>query len=199
MVVSTQIRKWREIRKFSPTELAYKSGMSTSYLYTLEKQRKTDPQFGIIDGISRELGVPISELFGVEISAPDGSLVFIKVNAPLSPKSIIAIQGEAEKVQTLSSVSFQKCILFLKDMSVKEEGIQFFREGYVLERRLEDSDNSFYKTLTAYQREFYLMQYADRTVLKEATVQMSEDVEKMEKLLKQLKISFERFYRPVEM
>lgn len=62
--IGTAVRKLRELKQISQSDLAEKAGISQQYISKLESD-ETDPAFSKVEAIAKALGVRISELTGI--------------------------------------------------------------------------------------------------------------------------------------
>lgn len=61
-MIGEKIKKLRQEKKMSISELAEKAGVAKSYLSSIERSLQTNPSIQFIEKISSVLGVPVNEL-----------------------------------------------------------------------------------------------------------------------------------------
>lgn len=62
MMLGENLQKWRVKKGYNRDTLAYKAGITTSYLYALETNRKKEPSMRIVLNIADALQITIEEL-----------------------------------------------------------------------------------------------------------------------------------------
>ena len=62
MMIGERVKKLREEKKMSMTELAEKAGVAKSYLSSLERNLQTNPSIQFLEKISAVLHVPVDAL-----------------------------------------------------------------------------------------------------------------------------------------
>ncbi|MBC5638000.1 helix-turn-helix transcriptional regulator [Ornithinibacillus sp. BX22] len=67
-MIGENLKKVREIRGLSLSELAEKAGISKSYLSNMERNLNENPSIQVLDKISKALQVDIQTLVGVKTS-----------------------------------------------------------------------------------------------------------------------------------
>lgn len=61
-LICSNIKEIRQEKNLTISELAKKSGVTKSYLSTLEKNSQSNPSIGILIKISKALGVSVNDL-----------------------------------------------------------------------------------------------------------------------------------------
>ena len=62
MLIGERVKKLREEKKMSMTELADKAGVAKSYLSSLERNLQTNPSIQFLEKISAVLNIPVDAL-----------------------------------------------------------------------------------------------------------------------------------------
>ncbi|AZV45250.1 transcriptional regulator [Peribacillus asahii] len=62
MIIGARVKKLRQEKKISMTELAEKAGVAKSYLSSLERNLQTNPSIQFLEKIAAVLDVPIDAL-----------------------------------------------------------------------------------------------------------------------------------------
>lgn len=65
---ANQIRELRQTRGIPPTELAYRTGLSTSTLFAYERGER-EPSLGVARAIARVLNAPVDDVFPEPVAA----------------------------------------------------------------------------------------------------------------------------------
>lgn len=68
MIIGARVKKLRQEKKISMTELAEKAGVAKSYLSSLERNLQTNPSIQFLKKIATVLDVPLDALF---VDQPD--------------------------------------------------------------------------------------------------------------------------------
>ncbi|MGE7761798.1 helix-turn-helix domain-containing protein [Peribacillus sp. NPDC097895] len=61
-MIGERVKKLREEKKMSMTELADKAGVAKSYLSSLERNLQTNPSIQFLEKISAVLNIPVNDL-----------------------------------------------------------------------------------------------------------------------------------------
>jgi XRE family transcriptional regulator of biofilm formation len=62
LMIGERVKKLREEKKMSMTELADKAGVAKSYLSSLERNLQTNPSIQFLEKISAVLNIPVDAL-----------------------------------------------------------------------------------------------------------------------------------------
>lgn len=107
-MIGARVKKLREEKKMSMTELAERAGVAKSYLSSLERNLQTNPSIQFLEKIAIVLGVPVD------------SLLFDDLNRDTLDSEWIRIVEEAMK-SGVSKQQFKEFIEFNKWKIEKEE------------------------------------------------------------------------------
>ena len=101
MVIGDRVKKIREMRKMSMTELAEKAGVAKSYLSSLERNLQSNPSIQFLEKISHVLDTPVDTLLYDE---PDTT----KLDTDWMEIVREAMQSGVTKEQFREYIEFQK-------------------------------------------------------------------------------------------
>ena len=107
-MIGERVKKLREEKKMSMTELAERAGVAKSYLSSLERNLQTNPSIQFLEKIAVVLGVPVD------------ALLFDELNRDTLDSEWIKIVEEAMK-SGVSKQQFREFIEFNKWKIRKEE------------------------------------------------------------------------------
>lgn len=107
-MIGEQVKKLRESKKMSMTELAEKAGVAKSYLSSLERNLQTNPSIQFLEKIAAVLGVPVD------------ALLFDEMNRDTLDSEWVKIVEEAMK-SGVSKQQFREFIEFNKWRIKKED------------------------------------------------------------------------------
>ena len=65
-MVGERIRKLREDKKMSMSELAEKAGVAKSYLSSIERNVQSNPTIQFIEKVSKVIGVSVNDLISID-------------------------------------------------------------------------------------------------------------------------------------
>ena len=65
-MVGERIRKLREDKKMSVSELAEKAGVAKSYLSSIERNVQSNPTIQFIEKVSKVIGVTVNDLISID-------------------------------------------------------------------------------------------------------------------------------------
>jgi XRE family transcriptional regulator, master regulator for biofilm formation len=78
-MIGERVKKLREKRKMSMTELAEKAGVAKSYLSSLERNLQTNPSIQFLEKISAVLNIPVDSLLHDEIDTESLDADWLKI------------------------------------------------------------------------------------------------------------------------
>lgn len=78
-MIGDRVKKIREEKRMSMTELAEKAGVAKSYLSSLERNLQTNPSIQFLEKISSVLGVPMDSLLHDEVDTKSVDEEWLKI------------------------------------------------------------------------------------------------------------------------
>lgn len=78
-LIGDRVKKIREEKRMSMTELAEKAGVAKSYLSSLERNLQTNPSIQFLEKISSVLGVPMDSLLHDEVDTKSVDEEWLKI------------------------------------------------------------------------------------------------------------------------
>lgn len=104
MALGEQIRRMRENRGMTLTELARSAGVSKAYLSQLETERNSHPSAEIVLGICRSLGCSVEVLLGAgipELEVPETAVASRSLRTLAREENL-----DSGAIQMLSGISY---------------------------------------------------------------------------------------------
>jgi len=123
MHIGERIKRLREAKGFSQTELADKMLMDKSQYSKLEKE-KADPSISTLEKVTSALGATLSELFSEDTRKDQGHLIELKDKISVHESQMVEVFQEKLKLaESLKSSDSINLISRLIDYALKHEGL----------------------------------------------------------------------------